>query len=274
MTPEMLEILDGYLLSDGNISRYKCLNIHQKYKEFAQYIADFFKAYFDSGKAIVKYYKVADSRMKSGYTEGHLARTLSHPDLFEQYNRWYPNSKKIIPEDVAITPTSALILHLGDGNLDKTGRGRPRVTFATMSFSKDDIQNILIPKLKKAIESDEVYSRKNGVVALSTEATKKFFEYVGYKSPVSCYEYKFLSKAQIQEYQERFDTRHTRRRVVDYEKMISLHSDGMSLPDIARALKCEYRTVWAAAKGLKLIFDRPSRSEAAKLGRINRKKSS
>jgi hypothetical protein len=61
---------------------------------------------------------VFDNRTAKTY---HNTKMQTHrTELFEeQYQRWYPNGKKIVPQDVALTPLSLAIWFADDGIQNK-----------------------------------------------------------------------------------------------------------------------------------------------------------
>ena len=119
LTKEIIEAIDGFMLGDGGIDIGKssekvgrlCCGV--EHQEFCKFMMNFFKTYnanVSRGKA--------DS-MKNGIM--YSGRTRVHPDLYEQYKRWYINVKgkniKNAPKDVRITPVSVMLWYLGDGSV-------------------------------------------------------------------------------------------------------------------------------------------------------------
>lgn len=275
----ILEIFDGYMLSEGHLERVSNrtarFNINQKHKEFCEYIATFFAEYFEGKKVEPKYRRHNDDRTKQGYTETWRTRTLGHPDLLYQYNRWYPEGIKIVPSNVLITPLSVLVWYLGDGNLDKSGRGRPRASFATMSFSKENIQTNLMPKLNTIIANNDWRLHSNCNLKMTKDGTEKLFKYIGHTSPVRCYDYKFLSINEVDVNREMVIKNNARTRfskLMNYEGIENLHAKCLSVQEISDELGYKYQGVWQALKNMNLTPHRVDRSIVAKKGWIKRQK--
>ncbi len=189
----MIEWIDGFNLGDGYISfsntkyhkwqgsRYVIGTVE---KEWCEYAISGLKIYSLSEPK--QYGKIRDKAPRLSWS----SRTLTHPDIVKQAERWYPNGKKKVPIDVRITPTSLLLWYLGDGSITKSGISYT-VRFATCSFEPEDIDNILIPKMEAL--GLEVWRDKCGKndIKMSTKSTNRFFDIIGHKSPIACYNYKF-----------------------------------------------------------------------------------
>lgn len=116
-------------------------------------------------------------------------------------HRFYPNGKKVIPQDVLITPKSMFMFYLCDGSLG-WAHGRPWsigsspwLELATCSFSLDDIMFLgnslkkLIGLSKFSVKTADKYPK---LCITSRANTSSFFEFIlqGNKVPHG-YEYKF-----------------------------------------------------------------------------------
>jgi hypothetical protein len=78
---------------------------------------------------------------------------------------------------------------LGDGSIGK-GITFTAVQLATCSFLPQDNINILMHKLEQ-IGLHCRYSRGKNDIIICGESMGLFFDYIGHKSPISCYDYKF-----------------------------------------------------------------------------------
>lgn len=191
MNEEVLEAIDGFLLGDGGIGRPSSehcktarLNMGSTEKEWTDYAMSFFKAYSPSDAT--QSGKARDRSPNLTWT----SNSKHHVDIYHQYKRWYPNGGlKQIPKDVRITPISLLLWYLGDGSITKSGVSYV-VRFATCSFNPKDIDEILLPKMEKMGLYGKRTKYKNDI-KLNTSSVKRFFEIIGSKSPISCYNYKF-----------------------------------------------------------------------------------
>lgn len=117
-------------------------------------------------------------------------------DKFYYFNEEKGKYKKRIPEDLKINPTVLLHWFLGDGSasqyVDKKGKKHTDIYFSTFDFNEYDLSRIVIPQLNEMGIFCKVKLKKSGpILVVYAESYKRFYEIIGFKSPVSCYEYKF-----------------------------------------------------------------------------------
>lgn len=193
----MIEWIDGFLLGDGGIrftnkyivenngeypySRFHIGSIH---KEWAEYGISKFTPYH------IRETQKADDICERRPNPLYSCKTLGHNDIKVQAERWYPppKFKKIVPKDVRITPTSVMLWYLGDGTLIN----HHNLSLATCGFSEDEINNILIAKLEDlGIHSTIRRWKHYCYLVIRRNSIGKFFDFIGHKSPISCYDYKF-----------------------------------------------------------------------------------
>ncbi len=187
LSEEVLESIDGFMLGDGHISPDSShLTWSLKYEHFSEYIAHCFSHYDPT----CNLYFVKDKRFKKGGVWSYSGRTKSHPDLAKQRARWYCNKKKAIPEDVAISPKSVLLWYLGDGCLNGVN-----VIFSTDSFNKTELE-ILLSKLKQIGVVAKIQNKRNRII-IQLSYIRSFFDYIGWHSPIRCYDYKFDMPSEI-----------------------------------------------------------------------------
>lgn len=189
---DFLEILNGLLLGDGNIqvpNNFQGIYSQaSSQKEFIDYVANIFKKnnyYQDNGE-----YKAHIKNISKEYPVYYLhsKRTLQLRDVF---NRWYPDGKKHVPQDIKLTPKTVLFWYLSDGSKDKYCKTS---YFSTCAFSIYE-QNILIDAFRKVgINADNFKQNKYYVMRVSKSNNfDNFMHYMGI-NPVSCYDYKFSSE--------------------------------------------------------------------------------
>ena len=194
LTEELLEYLDGFLLGDGYVGQDKLLKINVKHKEFAEYCMSFFKCY---GSKIVQYAsQVGGFCSKKPYAMW-TGLTARHNDLVPQRKRWYVKNndkayrhkyRKIVPNDVRITPKSLMLWYLGDGSVNWS-RNKLSICLSTDGFIRDDVAK-LCDKLSEIVGAKCTHL-KNNRISLGVDATIKFFNIIGWQSPINCYDYKF-----------------------------------------------------------------------------------
>ena len=109
-----------------------------------------------------------------------------------QYVRWYPNGKKIVPSNIEIDEDMLLWWYIGDGCLIRK-KSRPnwrRVNLATNSFDPEEVSS-LICKLKEFFsEDDNIYMEQNKIM-ISKKALCCFSSLFEKSCPVNSYSYKF-----------------------------------------------------------------------------------
>lgn len=192
LNEDLIEWIDGFNLGDGYIhfdkSRRDCLGAKFCFgsvqQEWASFAMSKLKCYGAKEPKVLT--KILDKKHPHPTWS---SSTLTHPDIVEQAKRWYPNGKKIVPLDVRITPTSLLLWYLGDGSISKMGVSF-FIRLATCGFTPEDVENILIPKLSVLGLNVGRHIFKNDI-RISGDSLKKFFDIIGHKSPIKCYNYKF-----------------------------------------------------------------------------------
>lgn len=193
LNENIIEWIDGLMLGDGfiNFRRPNFMSarfrLDSSQKEWSAY-----------GMAALESYLPRKPSKYKGLTPKcpnpiWRCETLSHPDISNQAKRWYSglNQTKKIPLDVRITPVSVMLWYLGDGSFHYEEEGNMSVLrLATCAFDKSDLETIIIPKLNQYNIDCYVDNYKNDIHVRSN-SIKDFFNYIGYKSPILCYDYKF-----------------------------------------------------------------------------------
>lgn len=180
---QSVDFIDGFLLGDGHISKHNChISWSLKYQEFSEFIENKLNQYLPkSSRRFVK-----DARFKNGGSFSTRGNTKCHPDFKQQRARWYPQGKKNVPKDVSLSPESVLIWYLGDGSAKKYS-----VTLCTNGFTQECVR-FLIKRLSLiGIPSKMLLNNQQPIIVISSSVTKLFFDYIGWESPVRCYDYKF-----------------------------------------------------------------------------------
>lgn len=129
----------------------------------------------------------------------YILRTLSSKELMPLYRKWYPsinNYKKIVPEDINITPTVLLHWFMDDGSTwyRKNRNGTPIVgVFSSESFTKDE-NTMLIEKIYKntglKLTLTKTNSGTKSRISIPTSQIQSFYEIIG-QCPVPSLRYKW-----------------------------------------------------------------------------------
>lgn len=221
ITPEIHEMIEGLLLSDASLEVLKSnryprfvLNQGTGHKEYCEYVAEKLgltkecvKSRFSTNKNTGKTFEI------------HTIATGSSPILEKYYHRWYKEGKKVIPDDFKITPISLLHTYLGDGcfYINKILNKRVnkyytnvKINIALMDFSPDSVKNIIENQLKEyninlitRSKKQKGYDRLYTIIETgSFPECQKFFEFCD-KNPIRCYDYKFMTDKQKQDFNTR-----------------------------------------------------------------------
>ncbi len=164
------EIFDGILISDGSLSISRIsgrLSIISKYSEtIERIIKDLPSINFSN---YWRYDSKPDKRTGKSYTN-YQTKSNSYHNLLSQYNRWYKNGVKIIPDDVSITPLMCYWWFVGDGyNMNNN------VYLCTDSFDNSSLMMIN----DKLIESGFNTSiRKNNRIAFDKKSSIVFLDWI------------------------------------------------------------------------------------------------
>jgi hypothetical protein len=187
LTVELRHIIDGLNFGDGSIhanhnTRVARVSIGSMHQEFAKYC-----------QTLLLPYGASEPHYNAGVKGVGMwsVQTLYHRDLYELYLRWSPNDVKMIPTDIEFTPTMILLWYLGDGCLSSPLEGNARyMYFATNCFSKESLERIVVPKFAE-IGIEVVRVTDDSRVFIQTNSINKLLQYMGGKSPLPCFDYKF-----------------------------------------------------------------------------------
>lgn len=196
LTQHETEVITGELLGDGGIKKSGpnsiAYYVHScKYKEHLDYLISQLPNIGWCGGG------VKERKNKQNNKSYYFLTSKVHPSLtviFEKFYKYdsYKKYIKHIPCDLQLTQTILKHWFFGDGCLYETN-GSWRITLATNCFKPEEISLILLPQLiKMGIIDCKLQSMKNGsTIIIGSHSIEKFFEIVGFKSPISCYNYKY-----------------------------------------------------------------------------------
>lgn len=150
LTSEQEQILNGLLLGDGclflgksNINPLLTVARAEKDLEYLKFQANIFNN-LCSGEGIIKSNK-HDKKSNKIYI-GYKFRTRALKILKPYYKLWYPNSKKIVPFNLKITPLTMAHWFCDDGciSLKKDRNGHKSkamiLKLSTNSFTKEEVE--------------------------------------------------------------------------------------------------------------------------------------
>lgn len=193
LTEKQMSIFDGLMISDAYLekrSKNARFGLTTSQVEFAEVVRGIFSNFPWSNPSITTKDRYDKRTNKSNSST--VLRSKTDEFLTEQFGRWYPNGKKIVPSDVSVDKDMLLWWYIGDGHLRRK-KSRPNyrnVGLATMSFSNDDV-DMLISKLKLFIGENSVYKDNRNCIMIASQSLCSFAELFKEGSPVGCYSYKF-----------------------------------------------------------------------------------
>lgn len=171
------EFLDGYLLGDGYLERSGCaarIAHTTSSKALLRWLIDKMEGYgIMCPNGITK----AEYMRKGNPFTSYRAKSLNYGELKEVANRFYPNEKKVIPEDLRITPFSMLVEFLSDGEMWNQKRCSAQIQLCTDSSPKEDVQ-WLVGQLQEKGFSARYYACRNRV-RINSCSVADFLDYIG-----------------------------------------------------------------------------------------------
>jgi DNA invertase Pin-like site-specific DNA recombinase len=197
LTDVQLQVLNGALLGDGNLSISKngvnaCFCYSSKSLQHVQYIYKYFVQFAPNG---IFSYEHLDKRTNKTY-KGYSFRTITSVTFTEIYYAWYESHKNRIPKDLKLTPLTCLIWYIGDGGLIHGTHNYTNIKLATNCFDKIDIETILLPQLEKfegkirQVGVSKFNNQPQYVIFMDRDNSAKFLTYIG-NCPFSDYKYKW-----------------------------------------------------------------------------------
>ena len=190
--PIAKQVIDGLLISDGWIANQEKELCHRfsfgsAQKEFVEYCREKLLCFNPS-----EINKTESSFCSArGYEKEFWSfSTANHPDITKQRIRWYVNGIKIIPRDLIITPLVLRLWYYGDGSIVNNRENNSCVVrLSTDGFAREDVE-FAIEQLK--IQANiECAITGDGRIRVNSDCISNFFNYIGFKSDLQCYCYKF-----------------------------------------------------------------------------------
>lgn len=140
IAPKEMEIIIGTVLGDATLRRtnknaFYVVSHSAKQKEYCKFITDELSAL---GSKFYHSKRITPDERTGKLYESYICRLPANPALNYIYEKFYPNGKKIIPNDIwfsyYFTERALAFLYMDDGN--KTTHG---YAIATMCFTEEDI---------------------------------------------------------------------------------------------------------------------------------------
>lgn len=186
LLPECIEFLSGELLGDGYLHPLKKSASYQhasKYREYIEWISQTLASWGIEQSGQIQ-------QINAQWSIVYRYSSRHYRALKDLRDRFYPNGRKIVPEDIELTPLTVRQWYIGDGCFAKPrkGHGRGNIIFATCSFDQRSI-DILLAKMRDLGFRVSHWKASNSI-GLSPYSIADFFNYIG-PCPISCYQYKW-----------------------------------------------------------------------------------
>lgn len=192
---EKLEIIEGLLLGDGNISEPNsgnCLfRVSMTNEEFLQWL-DSKLGWLSNGVTLSKTAEEASVNDLSGnsgeaenYNDVYRLITVAHPK-FNEYREWYSSGEKLYPESIQMTPRRMEMWYVSDGSINRSDTN-PRATLHV--WNERDRPNIVEDVVSSTNINDFRFDTGEGRVYFGVEGTKDLLQYIG--NTTIGFEYKY-----------------------------------------------------------------------------------
>lgn len=195
LSDEEQQILNGCLLGDGHLTKTSCKSSRFVYKsnqfDHVNYIYNQFKEYaVKRHKYGPVHYETFSPQTKKVYS-GYQFDTQHNIIFYEWRQKWYPESKKIVPRDLELTPLTCLLWYIGDGSLSNN-----YITLYTNGFSNEDVDFLIKKLYNLSFQPYKGYSHLLPIIIIPRRQVKNFLNYIG-ECPVISYDYKWDYKDYI-----------------------------------------------------------------------------
>jgi len=232
---ELRALVDGLMLGDGHIDRKGLLRLSQA-RVRRGWLTDLAErlAGIGASSRIVRLparTRVLDKR-EIRSTEGHLLYTPAYVELKAERRRWYPRGKKIVPEDVDLSPLALAYWLCGDGTYDKNGL----LSFCTNDFRKKEVAFLASRLTDLGIEARcvPVYKRlrEYAVVISKRDAAQAMKRKIEHLVPKCCqYNLRFVRPTLSAS--ERGERRRRRLTLAQCRRIQNARAKGTSIPVLA-----------------------------------------
>jgi len=174
LSNEQMEILNGCLLGDGHLTKSK-VNSSFNYLSSIRNHTDLIYSQFSEFGGNVKRKETYDKRTLKTYISYRFL-TKTNETFTKLRNIWYPQGIKIVPKNLKLTKLTCLYWYIGDGSLSQNYEKKETLylKLSTNNFTSNDIDNILLPQLKKY----DAYRWEN-LIFIPRKNINDFLYYIG-----------------------------------------------------------------------------------------------
>lgn len=145
-TKRQHEIIEGLMLGDGGLWRRKTthnpvLRVNRSLIDL-EYNNWLKEEFCDILPCSLNEMHTLDKRTNKVYSSSVL-RTVSSKLLLPYYERWYPNNKKAIPDDLVLSPLTLAVWFADDGCVQNIDKWSLDMKISTNGFSNSDVAKLV-----------------------------------------------------------------------------------------------------------------------------------
>lgn len=182
------QIIEGSLLGDGCLAPRKNrkntrFSILRKLDDLI-YLEWQYSHLKDLCKTGIREKSYFDKRTCKTYKSCYFT-TLSSDELTSISQKWYYSGKKIVPDDIVITPLMLGVWFLDDGHIRYTSSNKAiQITFSTNGFTYDEVNKLSNMLSNKFGGYFGVYpNNKNYVISCCTKPARKLLKFISKAIP-------------------------------------------------------------------------------------------
>ena len=184
LSTPLLELIEGELLGDGSLRRYKNGAVFvytTKHYDYAVWLV----GQLEGGG--IECSDIAEYQQEAGNVVFKF-QTLAYKELADLHDKWYDaRHNKRLPHDFVLTPLRLRQWFIGDGS--NVTESKAKYIACYSAFSSEDKAR-LKALLEQVLVRSLVFHEGGNKIYINADAVKTLFDYVG-PCPVSCYEYKW-----------------------------------------------------------------------------------
>jgi len=181
LSPTLMDIINGGLLGDWSVCLSSksagTLQTASKYLSFIEWASSILENNGITSTPSGIYHSIVVLDGGYGPYDSYHYASKAYQELLSVRKLWYPNGKKIIPENLELNPTSALWWYIGDGCLYCRKNRSPSIILYTNGFVKEDVLRLM--EMLKAMGIETTRRESNNTIQIRTTSTMDFLNYIG-----------------------------------------------------------------------------------------------
>lgn len=191
---EILEIIEGLLLGDGNISKPNSGNCVFRVSMINREFLEWLNAKLGWLSTGIKLSKTAEQSSNNGlvengnpdnYSDVWRLNTVAHPK-FNEYRDWYDSGEKRYPENLELTPQKLEMWYISDGHLN-TSSVSPRADIRV--WNERDRPEVVRGIIDTTGIGEYRFEPSEGRLYFNKDSTKELLDYI--ENTTTGFEYKY-----------------------------------------------------------------------------------